>query len=66
MAISPRPQPQFTTLTMFPNQWMDVLFSATIEATQEAIVNAILAAETMTGADAVRVFALPHDRPRTR
>jgi L-aminopeptidase/D-esterase-like protein len=57
-------EPQFTTLTMFPNQWMDVLFSATIEATQEAIVNAMLAAETMTGADAVRVFALPHDRLR--
>jgi L-aminopeptidase/D-esterase-like protein len=55
-------EPGFTTLTMFPNQWMDVLFNATIQATQEAIVNAMLAADTMTGADSIRVFALPQDR----
>jgi L-aminopeptidase/D-esterase-like protein len=55
-------EPRIGTLTTYPNQWMDGLFGATIQATQEAIVNAMLAAETMTGADAVRVFALPHDR----
>jgi L-aminopeptidase/D-esterase-like protein len=33
-----------------------------VQATQEAILNAMLAAETMTGADGVRVHALPHDR----
>ena len=47
---------------MLPNESIDALFAATIEATEEAIVNAMLAAETMTGADRVRVHALPHQR----
>ncbi len=38
------------------------LFDATIEATEEAIVNALIAAETMTGRDGVTAHALPHDR----
>jgi D-aminopeptidase len=38
------------------------LFDATIEATEEAIVNALVAAETMTGRDGIRAHALPHDR----
>jgi D-aminopeptidase len=50
------------TLTMLPNESIDPLFIATIEATEEAIINAMLAAETMTGADHVRVHALPHQR----
>jgi L-aminopeptidase/D-esterase-like protein len=57
-AAAPNP----ATLTTFPNQWMDPLFGATIQATEEAIVNPMLAAETMTGADAIRVSALPQDR----
>ena len=36
-------------LTMLANERIDPLFYATIEATEEAIVNALLAAETMTG-----------------
>src|SRR5262249_47238793 len=55
-------EPRIATLTMFPNQAMDGLFGATIQATQEAIVNAMLAADTMTGADSIRVFALPQGR----
>jgi L-aminopeptidase/D-esterase-like protein len=47
---------------MLPNARMSPLFQATVEATEEAILNALLAAETMTGANGVRVFALPHDR----
>ena len=47
---------------MLPNARMNALFGATIQATEEAIVNALLAAETMTGADDLRIFALPHDR----
>ena len=47
---------------MLPNPRLNPLFAATVQATEEAIVNALLAAETMTGADDVRVFALPHDR----
>jgi D-aminopeptidase len=50
------------SLTMLPNDRMDPLFSATIDATEEAVVNAMLAAQTMTGADGIRSFGLPGDR----
>ena len=49
---------------MLPNERMNPLFFATAQATEEAILNALLGAETMTGADDVRVFALPVDRMR--
>ncbi|HKO97434.1 MAG TPA: P1 family peptidase [Pyrinomonadaceae bacterium] len=49
-------------LTMLPNDRIDPLFGATIDATEEAVVNAMLASETMTGADGIRVFGLPGDR----
>jgi D-aminopeptidase len=49
-------------LVMLPNDRIDPLFQATIEATEEAVVNAMLAAQTMTGADGIRVFGLPGDR----
>jgi D-aminopeptidase len=38
------------------------LFDATIEATEEAIVNALVGATTMTGRDGITAHALPHDR----
>src|SRR5690606_3916228 len=47
---------------MLDNDRINPLFEATVQATQEAILNAMLAAETMTGADGVRIHALPHDR----
>jgi D-aminopeptidase len=47
---------------MLPNPRMNALFYATVQATEEAIVNALLAAETMTGADDFRVYAMPRDR----
>jgi L-aminopeptidase/D-esterase-like protein len=50
------------SLTMLPNERIDPLFRATIEATEEAVVNAMLAAQTMTGADGIRIFGLPGDR----
>jgi D-aminopeptidase len=49
-------------VSMLANERMDPLFEATVQATQEAILNSMLASDTMTGADGVRVFALPHDR----
>jgi L-aminopeptidase/D-esterase-like protein len=49
-------------LTMLPNEQIDPLFMATIDATEEAVVNAMLAAQTMTGADGIRAFGLPGDR----
>ena len=51
-------------LTMLPNDSMDPLFWATVDATEEAIVNAMIAAETMKGAGGNTVHALPHDRLR--
>jgi D-aminopeptidase len=44
--------------------WISDLFWAAIEATEEAIVNAIVAAETMTGRDGHTARAIPHDRLR--
>lgn len=41
---------------------LDPLFEATVEATEEAIVNAMLAAETMTGRDGITAHRLPHER----
>lgn len=52
------------SLEMLPNARLDPLFYATVQATEEAIVNAMVAAETMTGANGVTVFALPHERLR--
>lgn len=50
------------TVRMVSNDRIDPLFIATIEATEEAIVNAMLAAQTMTGADGLRLHGLPADR----
>ena len=43
---------------------MNPLFEATVQATEEAIVNALVAAETMIGRDGHTVSGLPHDRLR--
>jgi L-aminopeptidase/D-esterase-like protein len=53
---------QATRVAMLPNDSINPLFAATVQATEEAILNALLAAETMTGADGARVTALPQDR----
>ncbi|HXN19210.1 MAG TPA: P1 family peptidase [Candidatus Binatus sp.] len=49
---------------MLPNDQMDALFEATVQATEEAVVNALVAAKTMTGPEGHTVEALPHDRLR--
>jgi len=49
-------------LKMLPNDLMSELFQATIQATEEAIVNALISAETMTGINGNTVYAVPHDR----
>jgi D-aminopeptidase len=51
-------------LKMVPNDSMDPLFAATVQATEEAIVNAMVAATDMTGIDGHHVRALPHDELR--
>jgi D-aminopeptidase len=45
---------------MLPNGTLNPVFQATVEATEEAIVNAMIAAEDMTGFHGHRVIALPH------
>jgi D-aminopeptidase len=51
-------------LTMLPNDSLDPIFLATVQATEEAVINAMVAADTMTGIDNHTVIALPHDRLR--
>ncbi len=57
-------QKKTVAVQMLPNSRMDALFEATVQATEEAVVNALVAAKTMTGADGHTVEALPHDRLR--
>jgi D-aminopeptidase len=47
---------------MVPNDAITPLFWGAIEATEEAILNALVAADTMVGRDGITAHALPHDR----
>jgi L-aminopeptidase/D-esterase-like protein len=47
---------------MVPNDRINPIFAATVQATEEAIINAMVAAETMTGVNGNTVYAIPHDR----
>lgn len=51
-------------LKMLPNEKIEPLFAATVQATEEAVINAMVAAETLTGIENHKVIALPHDRLR--
>ncbi len=51
-------------VTLLNNSQITTLFQATVEATEEAIINAMIAAETMVGRDGNRSEAIPHDRLR--
>jgi len=53
--------PAVQELRMLSDAFIDPLFDATVEATEEAILNAVVAATTMTGRDKVTAHALPHD-----
>jgi L-aminopeptidase/D-esterase-like protein len=52
------------TIKMLPNDKLNPVFEAAVQATEEAIINAMVGAETMTGVDGHKVYALPHDRLR--
>jgi D-aminopeptidase len=52
------------SLSMIPNDSLDPIFLATVQATEEAVVNAMVAADTMTGIDNHTVIGLPHERLR--
>jgi D-aminopeptidase len=49
-------------LEMLPNERINPLFRATADATEESIVNAMVAAQTMEGINGNTVYAIPHDR----
>jgi D-aminopeptidase len=51
-------------LKMLPNDKLGPVFAATVQATEEAIINAMVAAETTTGIENHKVIALPHDKLR--
>jgi D-aminopeptidase len=51
-------------LKMLPNDLIEPVFASTVQATEEAVINAMVAAETMTGIENHKVIALPHDRLR--
>ena len=52
------------SVTFISNEEINGVFEATVQATEESIVNALVAAETMKGVNDLRVTALPHDRLR--
>jgi L-aminopeptidase/D-esterase-like protein len=51
-------------LDMLPNELINPLLRATVEATEEAVINALVAAKTMIGRDGHTAHAIPHDRLR--
>lgn len=52
------------SLQMLPNDKLGPVFSATVEATEEAVINAMVAATSMTGIENHHVAALPHEQLR--
>jgi len=59
-ASAPEPVP----VTMMSNEKISAVFEVTVDATEEAIMNALVAAETMTGVDGHRSEAIAHDALR--
>jgi D-aminopeptidase len=51
-----------TQTTTLPNEWMNELFAASIQATEEAVINALFAGQTMTGINGNTVHALPKEK----
>jgi D-aminopeptidase len=52
------------TVSVLSNDRIDAIFEATVQGTEEAVINAMVAAETMTGVNGHRAEALPHDKLR--
>jgi L-aminopeptidase/D-esterase-like protein len=55
---------EIAEVRMLPNAHLDALFEATVQATEESITNALVAAETMSGFEGHTVIRIPHDRLR--
>jgi L-aminopeptidase/D-esterase-like protein len=56
------PKGSVKQVKMVPNDDLDPLFLATVQAVEEAVINAMVGAETMTGIDGHTVIAIPHDK----
>jgi L-aminopeptidase/D-esterase-like protein len=56
--------PESATISMMSNARIGAIFEAAVQATEEAIINALVAGDTMTGADGHRVEAISHDALR--
>jgi L-aminopeptidase/D-esterase-like protein len=54
----------FSEVAAYPNYALTTVFRATIQATEEAIVNAMAGAETVVGASGFRVLEMPEDQVR--
>src|SRR6266480_3252576 len=63
-AAAANPDPLTHSVETIPNDRMDPIFTAVVQATEEAIVNALVDNQTMTGRDNHRVDALPRNRLR--
>ena len=50
----------FTTLNEMPNDLINPLFEATVQAVEEAIINAMVGAETMEGINGNKAYGIPH------
>ena len=59
--IGKKDEQDISQVGMLANHRMNALFDATVQATEEAIVNALIAAETMQGINDFTVYALPQD-----
>jgi len=57
-------RPARRTYTYLDDEQIDDLFAATVEATAESVLNAMVAAETMVGRDGNIAYALPMDEVR--
>ncbi|HEY0340743.1 MAG TPA: P1 family peptidase, partial [Steroidobacteraceae bacterium] len=53
-----------SALTPLPSEQLDYLFKGVVDATEESVVNALVAAQTMTGADSHRFYGLQHPQLR--
>ena len=64
-AVSDGPSPNELRVAMIRNEAIDSLLLATIQATEEAIINALIAARDMEGINGNKVFAIPHRELQT-
>jgi L-aminopeptidase/D-esterase-like protein len=59
------PEKPIHSVQTVPNDKLDPIFDATVQAVEEAIINSIVAGRTMKGADNHEILGLPHDRLRS-